>query len=250
MVKLSKLVSYIDGLLGVDGFNDYAPNGLQVEGGAFVSRLVTGVTASMELLEAAVRCKADTVLVHHGYFWKGENPCITGMKRRRLACLLKNDLNLLAYHLPLDAHAVYGNNSRLGELMGIEVEGRFASKEKIGMYGRLPEAVSGAVFADRLAGILKRQPLHISVDDLPIRRIAWCSGGAQSYFEEAVALQVDAYVSGEISEQTMHIAKECGVHYFAAGHHATERYGVQALGEHLAEKYDIEHTFIDIPNPV
>ncbi|MCF6235147.1 MAG: Nif3-like dinuclear metal center hexameric protein [Gammaproteobacteria bacterium] len=250
MVQLNELISYVDTLLDVENFHDYAPNGLQVEGGRQVSKLVSGVTASMELLEAAIKHGADTVLVHHGYFWKGENPCVTGMKKRRLECLLKNNINLLAYHLPLDAHPVYGNNAQLGNMFGSSVEGRFASSNKLGMYGTLQKPLSGVVFADHLAKVLDRQPLHIMGNNRPIHRIAWCSGGAQSYFEEAIALGVDAYVSGEISEHTTHMAKECGVHYFAAGHHATERYGVKVLGEHLANKYGIEHTFIDIDNPV
>ena len=250
MVQLNELVSYINTVLEVNNFHDYAPNGLQVEGCAQVSKLVTGVTASLALLNAAIRNGADAVLVHHGYFWKGENPCVTGMKKHRLECLLKNNINLLAYHLPLDAHPLYGNNAQLGKMLGSSVEGRFASNSNLGMYGALQKPLSGAVFADYLAKILGRQPLHIMGDDRPIHRIAWCSGGAQSYFEEAIALGVDAYVSGEISEHTTHMAKECGVHYFAAGHHATERYGVKALGEHLADQYGIEHTFIDIDNPV
>ncbi len=250
MVQLNELISYIDTLLDVNNIRDYAPNGLQVEGRAQVSRLVTGVTASLALLEAAIKQGADTVLVHHGYFWKGENPCVTGMKKRRIEILLKNNVNLLAYHLPLDAHPVYGNNAQLGKMLGLSVEGRFASSEQLGMYGSLEKAVSGAVFADHLAQVLDRQPLHIMGSDQPIHRVAWCSGGAQSYFEEAIALGVDAYVSGEVSEHTTHMAKECGVHYFAAGHHATERYGVKVLGEHLADKYGVEHTFIDIDNPV
>ncbi len=252
MVQLGELLNYTDRLLEINQFDDYCPNGLQVEGAPQVGVLISGVTASLALLEAAVAAGADAVLVHHGYFWKGEDPRVRGMKQRRLRLLLANGVSLLAYHLPLDAHPVLGNNARLGELLGFDMTGRLAQAGpvKIGMHGELNPPLTGEALAGRIAERLGRTPLHVGGRATRIRRIGWCTGAAQRYIDEAAGLGLDAYISGEISEQTVHEARETGVHYYAAGHHATERYGIKALGEHLAERFDLAHQFIDIDNPV
>jgi dinuclear metal center YbgI/SA1388 family protein len=251
MVALSELVRYCDGLLDASGFRDYAPNGLQVEGRPEVARLVTGVTASAALIERAIAAGADAVLVHHGYFWKGEPSPVTGMKARRLAMLLRHDVSLIAYHLPLDAHGVFGNNAQLGKRLAFEIDGYAEAGGVPGLlaFGRLLAACSPDELAARLACLLGRAPLHVGVGPQIIRQVAWCSGAAQRFLATAVNLGVDAYISGEISEPTTHEAREYGIHYFAAGHHATERYGVQALGEHLATRLQLDHCFVDDPNP-
>ena len=251
MVRMDKLQSYIDDLLDVAAFSDYAPNGLQVAGHTQVRKLVSGVTACQALLDAAVRSKADAVLVHHGYFWKSEDPRVVGMKYRRLKTLLDHGISLLAYHLPLDAHPSLGNNAGLAAALGIAVEGRFGAGpgEGLAMHGSI-EPISPQAVSEKLALVLARAPLHIDGGGRSIQRVGWCTGSAHGYLEEASRLGLDAYISGEISEPTVHIARELGVHYFAAGHHATERFGVQALGAHLADKFDISHKFIDIENPV
>ncbi|MFP4682229.1 MAG: Nif3-like dinuclear metal center hexameric protein [Ectothiorhodospira sp.] len=248
MVDLDHLVRHLDALLNVEAFSDYSPNGLQVQGGPRVGRLVSGVTASQALIEAAVAREADALLVHHGYFWKGEDARITGLKRRRLGLLLAHDISLIAYHLPLDAHPELGNNARLGQLLGCIAEGPLRP-DGIGCVGRLDTPLEGAALGERIAGRLGRDPLWIPGGPEPVRRVAWCTGGAQGMIEQAVAAGMDAYISGEISEQTVHVAREAGIHYYAAGHHATERYGPRALGEHIADVFGIAHEFIDINNP-
>lgn len=251
MVHLNELVSWGNTLLQVEAYQDYCPNGLQVEGRGEVRRLVSGVTASQALIEAAVACGADALLVHHGWFWNGEDARVVGMKQRRLKTLLANDISLLAYHLPLDGHAELGNNARLGQVLGLSTEGRFGKGPDggIALHGVLPQALSGVELASYIGQRLGRMPLHVSGGGRPLRRIGWCSGAAQGWIEQAAALGLDGFISGEVSEQTVHVARELGIDYFAAGHHATERYGVQALGEHLARKFAIDHEFIDIPNP-
>lgn len=248
-MKREELVDYLDGLLVPGKFRDYCPNGLQVEGRAEIVRLVAGVTASQALLDVAVARNADAILVHHGYFWKGEDGRVTGLRRKRLSSLLANDINLLAYHLPLDAHPELGNNAQLAQRLGWVVEGRFGEQD-IAWLGSLVGPGTLAELAADVARVLGRAPLVIGEGNKLIRRIAWCSGGAQSYFEQAIALGVDAYLSGEISEQTVHLARESGVAYLAAGHHATERYGVQALAEHVAQQFGIACEFVDLDNPV
>lgn len=249
-VTRGSLLAQLDELLMPENFSDYCPNGLQVEGGEQVFRLVTGVSACMDLLEAAIELEAQAVLVHHGYFWKGEDPCLRGPRRKRLALLLEHDINLFAYHLPLDEHPLFGNNVRLAAQLGITVCGNMADDcpGVIGLTGKLPEVTDGTDFATHIGQVLGREPLHISADRA-IQRIAWCSGAGQAFVEQAAGLGVDAYLSGEVSEQTVHAARELGIHYFAAGHHATERYGVQAVGEHLAKTLALEHRFVDIDNP-
>lgn len=245
---LKELENYTGQLLEVERFRDYCPNGLQVEGRGEVRKLVSGVTAGLDLLKAAVEADADAVLVHHGWFWKGEDARVTGVKRARLEWLLRHDVSLLAYHLPLDAHPRLGNNAQLAARLGFETEGAFG-EQGVAFHGRLGEAQPLAELAARMADVLARPPLVVGEPDRPIRRIAWCSGGGQGYFEEALRLGVDAFLSGEISEQHVHLARETGVPFIAAGHHATERYGVQALGEHLAAQFGIEHHYIEISSP-
>ncbi|RVU30657.1 Nif3-like dinuclear metal center hexameric protein [Neptunomonas marina] len=251
-LPLRELVNYCDGLLNTHLFKDYCPNGLQVEGKPEVQRIVSGVTACQALLDQAVELEADLVLVHHGYFWKGEDQTVTGIKKRRVNTLLQHEMSLLAYHLPLDAHPEVGNNAQLARQLGLVVESGLDGElgRAIGMVGYLPESMSGAEFSQKIASALGREPLHIAGIDREIKRVAWCTGGAQSYIEKAFAAGVDAYISGEISEPTVHFSREAGIDYFAAGHHATERYGAKALGELLAEKFNLEHTFVDIDNPV
>jgi dinuclear metal center YbgI/SA1388 family protein len=252
MARLADIVEYLAVYLDTDAFDDYCPNGLQVEGRSDVRRLISGVTANQALLEAAVSREADAVLVHHGYFWKGEDPRITGMKRRRLQTLLDHDISLLAYHLPLDAHPQVGNNVQLARLLGLELEGRFGPGpgQGIGLYGRLERPIDAAELVARIEQTLGRAPLHIPGGEAMIQHVAWCTGAAQGFIDQAAALGVDAYLSGEVSEQTVHSAREQGLHFFAAGHHATERYGVQALGAHLADHFGLEHLYIEIDNPV
>ena len=252
MVGLTELVGYCDRLLDAASFQDYCPNGLQVEGRAEVSNIVSGVTASQALIDAALQQRADLILVHHGFFWKGEDPCLTGMKQRRLSALLANEISLLAYHLPLDAHPRLGNNAQLAQRLGLVEEGRFGDGRgpELACYGRLQEPLSSAELSERIQRVLGRKPQCIAGRAGPLQRIGWCSGAAQSYLEAAARRGLDAFISGEISEPSVHIAREYGIDYFAAGHHATERYGVQALGAHLGNELAIEHTFIDIENPV
>ncbi|MDB6061816.1 MAG: Nif3-like dinuclear metal center hexameric protein [Verrucomicrobiaceae bacterium] len=250
MTTLAQLTATANAVLGPERFQDYCPNGLQVEGRDSVRLLVSGVTASMALIEAAHALGADAILVHHGYFWKNEAPSIVGMKRRRLQFLLRNDISLLAYHLPLDAHPQLGNNAQLAQKLGLTITGGIqAVAHPIGNVGELRQPMSAQAFAEDVGLRLDRRAQLISGGSHLIKTIAWCTGAAQSYIEEAAALGVDAFLSGEISEPTVHIARELGIHYIAAGHHATERYGVQALGEYLAAQLNISHRFIDIDNP-
>ena len=249
-VSLTALVQDLDEYLQPGRFRDYCPNGLQVEGRSSVAKIATGVTANQALIDLAVEWQADAILVHHGYFWKGEADEIVGMKRRRLAALLGNNISLLAYHLPLDAHPEVGNNACFGRLLGVP-GGAPLEPDSLVCMGMLPEAISVAEVAARLEQKMGRTPLHIGAEegDL-VQKIAWCTGAAQGYLDAAVAAGADLYVTGEVSEQTVHTAREEGIHFFAAGHHATERYGVQALGEYLEKKFGIEHRYIDIDNPV
>lgn len=249
MVKLNELTHYTQQLMHVERFKDYCPNGLQVEGRQDIRKIVSGVTASMALLEAAQKAGADLVLVHHGYFWRTEDARIVGMKRKRIAYLMKNDLNLMAYHLPLDAHAEFGNNVQLGKLLGFNAVD-YAGDENLVAYAELETPITLDDLLLRIESSLQRSPMCIGDRSRPVKKIAWCTGAAQSYIEAAAALGADVFISGEISEQTTHQALEMGVAYVAAGHHATERYGVKALGEHLAARFDLEHEFIDINNPV
>jgi dinuclear metal center YbgI/SA1388 family protein len=248
MMRRDELGSYLDQLLETERYRDYCPNGLQVEGGEEIARVVCGVTASQALLDEAVRCGAQAVIVHHGWFWRGEDGRVTGLRRRRLATVLGHDINLFAYHLPLDGHAELGNNAQLGLRCGWQAERRFGDQD-IGVIGRLSAPLPLLALAEQIARSLARPPLVIGDDQRRVTRIAWCSGGAQNLFEQAIAAGVDCYVSGEISEQCTHLARESGVAYIAAGHHATERYGIAALAAHLREALGLDCQFIDIDNP-
>jgi dinuclear metal center YbgI/SA1388 family protein len=262
-----ELNAYLEGVLEPARFRDYCPNGLQVEGRTEIRRIVCGVTASQALIDAALAQGADALLVHHGWFWKNEDGRVTGFRKRRLQTLLAHDINLFAYHLPLDAHAEFGNNAQLGKRLGFEATGRFAEQD-IGFLG-VPSAptagvvppapTAGAVppaptfaaeIAARVENVLGRAPLLVGDSRREVRKLAWCSGGAQGYFEQAILAGADLYISGEISEQTVHLARESGVPYLAAGHHATERYGAMALGEHLAARFGLACEFVEIDNPV
>ncbi len=251
-VERRTVLTALDDLLSPQSFNDYCPNGLQVEGRPVIQRLVTGVTACQALLDAAVEARADAVLVHHGYFWKNEDTRITGMKKRRLATLLAHDINLLAYHLPLDAHPELGNNAQLARRLGLVQTGALDPREKrpVGNTGELAAPETAGRFAARVSSLLGRDVFHIGDPSVLVRSVGWCTGAAQGYIEQAVSAGVDLYLTGEVSEQTVHVARETGIQFLACGHHATERYGVQAVGDWLASRFGIEHRYIDIPNPV
>jgi len=246
-MRREELVDHLDRLLEPGKFRDYCPNGLQVEGRAEILRVICGVTASQALLDAAVTQGADAVLVHHGWFWKSEDGRVTGFRKRRMATLLAHDINLYAYHLPLDAHARFGNNAQLAQRLGWRVEGRFGEQD-IGFLGST-DAATAAELAAALHVSLGRIPQLVGPVGRALHRIAWCTGGAQGYFEQAIAAGADCFVSGEISEQTVHLARETGIPYIAVGHHASERYGVQALGAHLRKQFGLDCEFIDIDNP-
>lgn len=251
-VSLKELESELTQVLKPELFNDYCPNGLQVEGRSQVEKIVSGVTACQALIEAAAEQQADLILVHHGYFWRGEDQAITGIKKSRIETLLKNEISLMAYHLPLDAHAELGNNVQLAKVLDLEIEGELVKQNNLalGLTGRVREPLGFVEFQQVLTEKLGRQPLGIEGRSDKIETVAWCTGAAQNYIELAIELGVDAYITGEVSESTVHIARETGLHFFSAGHHATERYGVQALGSYLANRFGLQHQFIDIDNPV
>jgi dinuclear metal center YbgI/SA1388 family protein len=251
MTDRSQLLQTLDELLQPARFKDYGPNGLQVEGRRDVRRIVSGVTASRALIEAAVAAGADTLLVHHGLFWRGHDGCVTGWLRQRLGLLLANDINLLAYHLPLDAHAELGNNAQLARVLGLVAEARFGEQD-LGFLGRRADGGSfdnATALGRSISAALGREATVVDPAPRPVRRIAWCTGGAQGYFESAIQAGADAFITGEISEPQAHYARECGVAFLACGHHASERYGVQAVGAHVAAGLGLEHHFIDIDNP-
>ncbi len=253
-VNRGMLLRTLDGWLQPERFRDYAPNGLQVEGRDAIRRVVCGVTASAALLDKAAELGADAVLVHHGWFWRNEDPRLLGWRRERMRRVLAADINLIAYHLPLDAHPEWGNNAQLARVLGLtplaaDLPGARWGEQQLGWMAELPEATSAATFTV-WAGERLGRPALLLGDDRPVRRVAWCTGGAQGYFEAAIAAGADLFLSGEASEQTTHLARESGVAYVAAGHHATERYGVQALGAALAAALGIEAWWVDIDNPV
>lgn len=247
-----ELLNYLNQLLSPEKVRDYCPNGLQIEGANAINKLVTGVTASQNLIDRAIELGADAIFVHHGYFWKSENPCIRGMKRRRIQSLLNHDINLFAYHLPLDVHPTLGNNAQLAKLLGIETEAGLDPSERlpIAVKGHFVNGVTPIELKERIFQKLNRKPLHETADKSEIKTVAWCTGGGQQYIEQAAEQGIDAFITGEASEQTIHTAREMNIHFYAAGHHATERYGAKAVGEHLAEQLGLEVTFVDIDNPV
>lgn len=251
MMDRHELVAAADALLQPERFRDYGPNGLQVEGAATVQKIVAGVSASRALIEAAIVVGADTIFVHHGLFWRGQSGCVSGWMKQRLALLLAHDINLLAYHLPLDAHPELGNNAQLALKLGLVGHSRFGEQD----LGWLGEAVSeqfctsAQALADHVQSQLNRPVTLVNNAQKAIKRVAWCSGGAQSYFEAAIAAGADAFITGELSEPQAHLARECGVAYLACGHHATERYGAPAVVAHLARQFGLQHEFIEIDNP-
>lgn len=248
-VTREELGEYLDALLEPARFRDYCPNGLQVEGRSPIRHIVAGVSASQALIEAAVARGADTLLVHHGWFWRGDEVRVTGIRRCRLGALLAQDINLFAYHLPLDAHPELGNNAQLARRLGWIAEGRCGEEDFVWLGRPETESTVGDIAA-RISESLKRAPQLIGEPSRPVRRIAWCTGGAQGFFEASIAAGADIFVSGEISEPTVHLARETGVAYLSAGHHATERYGIIALAEHLAQRFGIRCEFVEIENPV
>ena len=252
MTATTEIVNYLNQLLQPHLFRDYCPNGLQVQGCSEIKSIVSGVSVNQALLDAAAEVQADTVLVHHGFFWKGEDPCLVGVKRERFAKVLNNNFNLIAYHLPLDAHTEFGNNVELAKLLSLEIDAEFLHDvgPAIGRFGHLTSPKSGEQFTEVIQQSLGRKPLYIPGNTKKITKVAWCTGAAHDYFEQAVALGIDAYITGEIAERTYSIAQESGVHFYAAGHHATERYGIKALGNHLANHFGLQHQFIDIDNPI
>ncbi|MBY0440381.1 MAG: Nif3-like dinuclear metal center hexameric protein [Burkholderiales bacterium] len=245
------LSEYLEKLLPPAAVEDYCPNGLQVEGRTEIRRIVSGVTASQPLIDAAAESGADALLVHHGLFWKGDSGRLTGYRRARVARLIHADINLYAFHLPLDIHPELGNNTQLGLRLGLE---RTGSLDRAGLLavGDVPGAAGAGTtlgeFARQVARALGREPLVVGDPAQPLRRAAWCTGGGQRYIEDAWP-RADVFITGEVSEQTVHVARECGIGLVCAGHHATERYGVQAVGEHLAREHGLEHRFVDIDNP-
>jgi dinuclear metal center YbgI/SA1388 family protein len=249
MINPTDLAAHCDEVLEADRFSDYCPNGLQIEGDRRIRRLVTGVTASQRLIDAAIAADADALLVHHGFFWKGESQPLVGTKGQRIRALHRAGISLLVYHLPLDAHPDLGNNRQLAGVLGIHSPRPSASDDELLWRGELPTPLSAPDFAVLVGQKLRREPLHIAVVDRPLQRLAWCTGAAQGAIERAASIGVDCYLSGEISEATVHLARELGIDYLAAGHHATERFGVQALGKRLSETFGIEHRYIEIENP-
>ena len=248
MIDLWDLEKYIDELLVVDQFDDYAPNGLQVEGRRVIRKIVTAVTASQAVIDQAIINGVDAILVHHGYFWKGEAQPIVGIKQRRIKTLLQANISLIGYHLPLDAHPTLGNNAELAKVLGLKTETTFANG--IAFMGMMEQPCAGEIFAQRISEALGKKPLHVAGNNNVINKVAWCSGGAQGYLADAARLGADAYLTGEASEKNFHEAMELGLHFYAAGHHATERYGIKALGEHLSAQFGLAHQFIDQCNPI
>ena len=251
MTDRTQLLQTFDALLQPERFRDYGPNGLQVEGTANVRKIVSGVTASRALIEAAISAQADTIFVHHGLFWRGQDGRITGWMRQRLKLLLAHDINLFAYHLPLDAHPELGNNAQIGLQLGLTARARFGEQD-LGFIGKRTASAgfeSAEALAEHIRLILNRPVALVANSQRAIKKIAWCTGGGQSYFEAAIAVGADAFITGEISEPQAHVARECGVAYLACGHHASERYGAPAVAAHVAAQFGLAHEFIDIDNP-
>ena len=252
-MQKSDLQRKLTELFRPNAFKDYAPNGLQVEGKEQIHKIVTGVTASKALIDIAIKMNADAIIVHHGYFWKGESPQITGMKYQRIAALIKNDINLFGYHLPMDAHLQVGNNANLARAIGLAelrpLEEGKSLDESIGIVGTLVESEHPDDFSTRLSKLVGRDVLFENVGDKLIREVALCTGGAQGYIGKAIDCGADVFITGEVSEQTIHIAREEGIHFCAAGHHATECYGPRALAEYINANWGVKCEFVDVPNP-
>lgn len=250
-VSVQELVDYLDALMQPQLFADYCPNGLQVQGGREVAKVVTGVTASMQFIKEAANAKADAILVHHGWFWKNEPRTLVGVRMQRLQLLLQHGISLIGYHLPLDHHPELGNNAQLARVLELEITGALEpGSTGIGCAGRLRQPMSPQEFAQHIEARLQRKPLLLGSGEKTIETVGWCTGAAQHWMDWAIEQNLDAFISGEVSEQNFHQAHESGMYYYAAGHHATERYGVQALGEQLASHFGVQHQFIDVDNPV
>ncbi|MDP4528414.1 Nif3-like dinuclear metal center hexameric protein [Alkalimonas delamerensis] len=250
-IERRALQALLDAKLAAPSIPDYCPNGLQVEGKSQICKVVTGVTASQALIDAAIAAQADAILVHHGYFWKGEAPAVVGMKKKRLQALLQHDISLFAYHLPLDVHPELGNNARLAQLLGLQQVQPLPgpAPEGVVMTGRLAQAEPIDQFSARVETLLGRSILTHAAGERLVQQLAWCTGGGQGYIDAAAAAGLDLFLTGEVSEQTIHSSREQGIHFIAAGHHATERYGIEALGQWLAAETGLDVEFIDIPNP-
>ncbi|WP_435276610.1 Nif3-like dinuclear metal center hexameric protein [Psychrobium sp. nBUS_13] len=251
MTTRSALLDLLEQTLQPNKIKDYCPNGLQVEGTQHIKKIVTGVTASQAMIDAAIAADADALLVHHGYFWKGENQTVTSLKKKRIKSLLMADINLIAYHLPLDIHPTLGNNAQLAKRFNItNVEGlESGNPVSVAVKGELEKVQTLVQFTQTISDSLGRTPLVEGDANKEIRTVAWCSGGGQSFIEMAGEQGIDAFISGEVSEQTIHLAREYDIAFIAAGHHATERYGAKALGEFVAQELGVEVEFIDIDNP-
>lgn len=248
MAALVEIETFLQAMLRPEAFRDYGPNGLQVEGRREVRRIASGVTASLAFVDAAIEAGADTLLVHHGLFWRGQDGRLTGWLKERVKRLMAHDLNLFAYHLPLDAHAELGNNAQFGARLGLVADARFGEQD-LGFAGPAAAHTSAAALAAAARQALGRDVLLLPGDGRPLRRVGWCTGGAQGYFEAAIAAGADAFVTGEVSEPQAHLARETGVAFLACGHHATERYGAPAVAAAVAERFGLEHRFIEIDNP-
>ncbi len=248
----NELENYLNQLLKPELVKDFCPNGLQIQGSDNIDKIVTGVTATQDLIDEAIKVSANAIIVHHGYFWKNESYVIRGMKHKRVKALIENDISLFAYHLPLDIHAELGNNAQLAKLLDIEVTGplEIGNPVSVAIQGEFEQAIKPQALEERINLKLGRDCLRISPNsNKAIKTIAWCSGGGQSYIELAAEQRIDAFLSGEVSEQTTHIAREMDIHFFAAGHHATERYGAKALADHLSQQLKVDAQFIDVDNP-
>ena len=248
MAQRTEIEACLNEWLSAERFKDYGPNGVQVEGRLEVTKLVSGVTASLALIDAAIAAQADAVLVHHGLFWRGHDGRLTGWLKERVARLMRHDITLLAYHLPLDAHPQWGNNAQWGLQLGLQADARFGDQD-LGFLGDAAEFRTLPALVERAEAVAGRACTVLPGDGRPLRRVAWCSGGAQSYFEEAIAAGADVFLTGEISEPQAHLSRETGVAFLACGHHASERFGAPALGKAVAERFHLAHEFIDIPNP-
>ena len=255
-ISTRDLCAWMDDTLSAQAFNDYCPNGLQVEGKSSIKHIIAGVTASEALIQYAIECRADAILVHHGWFWRGEDPRVRGQKKRRLAALLAHDINLIAYHLPLDAHPVLGNNAQLAKQLGLiptlttDGRPRTTGANNLVWLGSAPGITRLGELNELISKRLGRSPLTIGSDDIQVGSVAWCTGAAQGMLQDAIDAGADVYISGEISEPTVHLARESGVAYISAGHHATERYGIQALGIEIQRVLGVSVEFFDVDNPV
>ena len=252
MAQLKEIIQWCDQTLNTHEFKDYAPNGLQIEGKSEVQKILCAVTASQEAIDAAIAQNADLLLVHHGYFWKGEPYPITGMRGKRIKSLIQHDISLVGYHLPLDSHPSLGNNAAIAEYLALENLQALDPSERhpIGNIGFLKQAMSATEFRDYLTARLGFKTIHLSAEKSQIQKVGFCTGAAQDFIGKAAEQGCDAFISGEVSERTYYEAKELGVHYYACGHHATERYGVQRLAKAISEQFNIEYSYFELNNPI